>query len=797
MKRKTSKVTALFFCSLIFLVLVACQSNPTFDGNQDLNLSDSMLSTQALSVGQQTLLFHPEATGTDPVEKLFGYSSAIEGSIAVIGSRTFSEKVNIFSKNNNEWELQQQIVGSDQSFGKAVAIKNGVIYVGQKDSCLVPPLLDSCVFGYTFNGVTWEKEFTIQETGSIATDIDLGNFGEILAVSDSMLFVGEFNSDKIVWLTLNGIELGRMETNIGGHFDFAADGNTLVVGRTFNSNIVDIYDTSSGSPQLIQQLAGPENSFGSSVDISGDMLLIGATGDNNGNGAAYLYEFINGVWELSKPHPSTDYFYGSDGNSNSGFGINGAISGENLIIGDHTINDSTTSGGKIYIFSKSGNNNQWNYNSPKVVTYSGNNGSQFGFRLSVDGDLILTSSERFNPDSNSTLQGGGVIIELWDCNSSNNQNAVTELDPNLAAIISAQTGNSPVTCSDLESLTTIVAPNEGIQHLEGLQYAINLSQVNLRGNNISDLTPLASATNLINLYLQDNVYVDGNGESHYISDLTPLANATNLKKLWLRGSNISDLTPLTNMANLWDLDLRQNQGVVTDITPLANKNMRNLYIHYGDLDDLTPLSNMSKLIALDLVQSDISDADIDTLFSGSTNFPKLKNLNLYNQFPANPNLNTISDLSEIGTIGKLETLFIYGNNIVDVTPLSQLKNTLTILFLSSNDIVDVEPLSDLKNLIQLDLADNFIYYIDSFENELDDLEYLRIFKNHISEIETALTGKNNLSYVSIFDNCIVDIAEVAFIDSLVNNPNITVPGDPYFQPCNNQVPPGGPPPPPQ
>ncbi|RHO53393.1 hypothetical protein DW094_11640 [Ruminococcaceae bacterium AM07-15] len=51
-----------------------------------------------------------------------------------------------------------------------------------------------------------------------------------------------------------------------------------------------------------------------------------------------------------------------------------------------------------------------------------------------------------------------------------------------------------------------------IQSLEGLQYAVNLKSLDLSGNQITDLTPLAGLTNLTYLDLSDN----------QITDLTPL-----------------------------------------------------------------------------------------------------------------------------------------------------------------------------------------------------------------------------------------------------------------------------------
>ncbi len=87
-----------------------------------------------------------------------------------------------------------------------------------------------------------------------------------------------------------------------------------------------------------------------------------------------------------------------------------------------------------------------------------------------------------------------------------------------------------------------------IKSLIGLEAATNLQNVMLRGNQISDLTPLAHLSTLRHLDLKGN----------QISDLTPLAHLSTLRYLDLRGNQISDLTPLAHLSTLRYLDLRGN-----------------------------------------------------------------------------------------------------------------------------------------------------------------------------------------------------------------------------------------------
>ena len=78
----------------------------------------------------------------------------------------------------------------------------------------------------------------------------------------------------------------------------------------------------------------------------------------------------------------------------------------------------------------------------------------------------------------------------------------------------------------------------GIKSLKGLEYAINLTELHLGRNHITDVSPLKDLTNLRFLDLGDN---------WRIADVSLLRNLTNLTFLNLRGNRITDVSPLKNM----------------------------------------------------------------------------------------------------------------------------------------------------------------------------------------------------------------------------------------------------------
>ncbi len=88
-----------------------------------------------------------------------------------------------------------------------------------------------------------------------------------------------------------------------------------------------------------------------------------------------------------------------------------------------------------------------------------------------------------------------------------------------------------------------VAIRKAINKPEGPIYASDLeplTELDLLGNNISDISSLISLTNLRELWLAENS----------ISDISALAGLFNLHTLDLADNNISDISPLVENSNL-------------------------------------------------------------------------------------------------------------------------------------------------------------------------------------------------------------------------------------------------------
>ena len=254
-------------------------------------------------------------------------------------------------------------------------------------------------------------------------------------------------------------------------------------------------------------------------------------------------------------------------------------------------------------------------------------------------------------------------------------------DANLRAVIADSLGkarNAPITQAEMASLTRLEAQDMGIRDLTGLEFATNLTDLDLgpewssgllvNSNEISNLSPLEGLTNLTRLELTNN----------NISDLSPLAGLTNLTTLWLPFNLISDISPLTNLTKIWQISFHGN--TISDVSPLANMiHLSTLFLNDNIISDISPLASLTSLHELGLESNLISDLS-PLLNAELTN---LEWLYLSN--------NVISEVSALAGLTSLEYLDLENNAISDISPLSDLTN-LTNLRLPFNTISDIAPL---------------------------------------------------------------------------------------------------------
>ncbi|BAF60986.1 hypothetical membrane protein [Pelotomaculum thermopropionicum SI] len=174
-------------------------------------------------------------------------------------------------------------------------------------------------------------------------------------------------------------------------------------------------------------------------------------------------------------------------------------------------------------------------------------------------------------------------------------------DANLEAAVRDALGklDGDITSADMAGLTYLSAADRGIADLTGLEYAVNLQELDIWSNQITGISPLAGLTTLQKLELSGN----------QISDISPLSNLSNLLFLNLGSNQISAISALAGLTGLQDLRLNENQ--ISNIAALADlKNLQYLDLQKNQVSDLAPLVANSGLGEGDIV--DLTGNPLDT-----------------------------------------------------------------------------------------------------------------------------------------------------------------------------------------
>jgi len=302
----------------------------------------------------------------------------------------------------------------------------------------------------------------------------------------------------------------------------------------------------------------------------------------------------------------------------------------------------------------------------------------------------------------------------------------------------------------------------------------NVTHLVLSGHRISDVTPLANLTSLVELHLVGN----------QIRDISPLSKLTNLRALDLSFNPIGDVTPLSNLVNLRELGLFNTENSFSDISSLSRlvrlerfylsadgsqfdgniavisnfTNLRHLGLWSENTTDFSPIGTLVNLEALDLSSAfhlhdltilenmtnvthlSIHGAHQIQDFSPLGRFTRLRSLSLQGVPLGNDGLRLLENFTE------LTVLTLTHNQISDIAPLSNLTN-LWLMFLTDNQVSNISPLSGLVNLQTLMLSNNQITDILPLLN-LTNLGGLFLDGNPISSAQIAEL-RNALSLIQL------------------------------------------------
>jgi uncharacterized protein (TIGR03437 family) len=259
----------------------------------------------------------------------FGWSVAISGQYIVVGAPgnnigaiTDQGAAYVYFNNGGSWVEQQRLLATDGAardrFGTAVAISGEQVAVGAQWADINGRVDQGAVYRFRRSGSVWAQEAKLTAEDGAAGDL----FGCSVALAGAVLIVGaEFD-------------------DIGSNVN---QGSAYIFGDSAFPTV----------QKLIASDGAPEDSFGVSVAIDGGTALVGAPFDQVGvnklQGSAYVFvrggTRINPAWLFQSK--LTDQ---TDGGPDDLFGVSVALRGDLALVGASQISKS----GKALLYSRSG-----------------------------------------------------------------------------------------------------------------------------------------------------------------------------------------------------------------------------------------------------------------------------------------------------------------------------------------------------------------------------------------------------------------------------------------------------------
>ncbi len=268
--------------------------------------------------------------------------------------------------------------------------------------------------------------------------------------------------------------------------------------------------------------------------------------------------------------------------------------------------------------------------------------------------------------------------------------------------------------------------------LGGKTFKSNVTELDLSGCDVHDITLLSVCTKLKKLDLSDNSVSDISAlvdlpllteldlSNNRISDISPLMSLPKLEYLNLAGNRIKSVAALQDISSLTELNLSGNElGSIAAVGRLTNLKalwMDDIGLTDADLEELYGLKNLKKLSIKD--NSELGETAVAALqkkLSGCTiSHSELKSEIVLGGKSFDSGAETVeanglglSDISAAAGFTNVKHLDLSDNSISRLSALSQLK-TLETLDLSNNRISDVSALCSLTGLKQLWLSGNDI-----------------------------------------------------------------------------------------
>ncbi len=183
--------------------------------------------------------------------------------------------------------------------------------------------------------------------------------------------------------------------NAGDWFGYsvAADGNHVIIGAPDDNNYTGaayIYEYNDGIWTRQARLTANDGSagdyFGNSVSISYNYAIVGAVGDDNNMGSAYLFRNNDGNWTWYGT------FFAPDDDKDDWFGQSVAISGDCVVVGAFQNDAAGINSGSVYVFYRNQPDvNKWG-ELARLEAADAASQDRFGYSVSINGEYIIVGA---------------------------------------------------------------------------------------------------------------------------------------------------------------------------------------------------------------------------------------------------------------------------------------------------------------------------------------------------------------------------------------------------------------------
>lgn len=356
--------------------------------------------------------------GDGAIGDQFGFAVSVSGDLAIVGapedddSGTGSGSAYVFQRLRGQWVQTAKLVPGDGAtrdhFGCSVALSGDTALVGAYQDDDIDTDAGS-VYVFQLVGGAWTQVAELYASDGENYD----EFGTAVAIDGDTAVVGAPEGHFWVWSghayvfeRVGGVwsQTARLSGS-GGTLEHdntgnavAVSGDTILVGASGDDDL----GGNAGSAYLWEKVGGrwtevakltaashaEGDDFGYSVSLSPDTAFVGVIGDDDlgaDSGSVCVFEPVGGVWtQVGK-------LTASDGEVGDNFGCSVSVGGETAVIGARYDEDHGYRSGAAYIFEKIGG--VWT-EVGKVTSPDALPGERFGEAVSLDASTALMGAAR-------------------------------------------------------------------------------------------------------------------------------------------------------------------------------------------------------------------------------------------------------------------------------------------------------------------------------------------------------------------------------------------------------------------